>query len=193
MHNIEPFYNWQHIYIASEDERSPFYGREYNELGYSQAIYNYFIHPQWDCFDSNTLYLKILYTDYDTGYAIIEMIGEWNDCINNDIMYLKREVIDLMLGEGINKFIMIGENVLNFHASDDDYYEEWREEIAADGGWIVFMNFRDHVIKEMESIKLSNYVYYNQEGQYVNWRNYQPEHLFQLIGKVLERPALEEG
>ncbi len=24
MHELEPFYNWQHIYISEEDERSPF-------------------------------------------------------------------------------------------------------------------------------------------------------------------------
>ena len=40
-------------------------------------------------------------------------------------MFLKRNIIDELVGEGIDKFIMIGENVLNYHASDDSYYEEW--------------------------------------------------------------------
>lgn len=34
MHEIEPFYNWRHDYIASEDEQSPFYGTIYNEFEY---------------------------------------------------------------------------------------------------------------------------------------------------------------
>jgi len=32
MHDIEPYYNWRHIYISEEDERSPFYKREYSEF-----------------------------------------------------------------------------------------------------------------------------------------------------------------
>ncbi len=50
MHEIEPFYNWRHIYVSEEDERSPFYGRVYSEFEFSQTIYNYYIHPQWDEF-----------------------------------------------------------------------------------------------------------------------------------------------
>ncbi len=62
------------------------------------------IHPQWDDFGSPTLYLKVLYTDYASWViAIIELLGEWNDCINNDIMYLKREVVDVLVENGINK------------------------------------------------------------------------------------------
>ena len=36
------------------------------------------------------------------------MMGEWNDAIENDIMLLKRDFIDLMIEEGITKFILIG-------------------------------------------------------------------------------------
>ena len=59
MHEIEPFYNWRHIYIAEEDPKSPFYKRTYSEFEYSQTVYNYYIHPQWDDFGSKTLYIKI--------------------------------------------------------------------------------------------------------------------------------------
>ena len=93
-------------------------------------------HPQWDGFGSSTLYIKILFVDYDEGCAIIEMIGEWNDCLHNDIMHLKREVIEDMQLEGIYRFILIGENVLNFHYSDDSYYDEWFDETADVDGWI---------------------------------------------------------
>ncbi len=68
MHAIEPYYNWRHHYIASEDERSPFYGREYSEFEFTHAIYNYVIHPQWDDMGSNTLFLKVLYADYDRQF-----------------------------------------------------------------------------------------------------------------------------
>jgi hypothetical protein len=46
--------------------------------------------------------MKVLYADYEKGYTIIEFIGEWNDAINNDIMMLKREILELMIDNGIN-------------------------------------------------------------------------------------------
>ena len=187
MHTIEPYYNWRHIYIASEDERSPFYEREYSEFEYTNTIYNFFIHPQWDDIDSPTLYIKILATDYDNGYAIIELIGEWNDCINNDIMTLKREIIDEMISQGIYKFILIGENILNFHTSDDSYYEEWVDDIKENGGWVVAVNFRDHVLKEMNTIKLSNYINYGNNFNDLNWRVYKPKHFFSLINTMVNK------
>ena len=56
------------------------------------------------------------------------MFGEWNDTLHNDIMFFKRNVIDHLIGQGIRKFILLGENLLNFHGSrDDEYYEEWFE------------------------------------------------------------------
>ena len=67
MQNLEPSYNWRELYIASEDELSPFYGAVYSEFEYTNTVYNYFIHPQWDDFGSNTLYLKILYADYENA------------------------------------------------------------------------------------------------------------------------------
>ena len=43
MHMIEPYFNWRNLYAAEEDERSPFYGREYSELYFSDAIYDHYI------------------------------------------------------------------------------------------------------------------------------------------------------
>jgi hypothetical protein len=140
MHEIEPFYNWRHLYTAEEDPRSPFFGRTYSEFEYSQVLYNYYIHPQWDEFGSRTLYMKILYADYELQFVIIELIGEWNDAIENDIMTLKRDVTDKLFAEGITKFILITENVLNFHSSDREYYQEWFDEVTDEGGWIVALN-----------------------------------------------------
>lgn len=185
MHDIEPFYSWRNLYIASEDKRSPFYGREYSEFEFQHAIYNYLIHPQWDEMGSATLFIKILYADYNEGYCIIEMIGEWNDCLYNDIMFLKRNIIEPLIENRINKFILIGENVLNFHSSDDCYYQEWFEEL--EDGWIVALNFRDFVIREFENANIDYYIAFGKHFNDVNWRKLLPMDLFGVIDKVMSR------
>ena len=185
MQDLEPFYNWRGYYIAAEDPLSPFYGREYSEFEYTNTVYNYYIHPQWDEFGSNTLYLKILFTDYDRGFAIIEFIGEWNDALYNDIMFLKRDLIELMMKEGINKYILIGENVMNFHGSDDCYYEEWFQEIEE--GWIAAVNFRAHVLQEMNRFNLDYYMASGGELDDLNWRNFNPQELFLKIDQILSK------
>ena len=88
MHDIEPYYNWLKYYNVTEDPNSPFEGKQYNYDQYSETIYGYYIDPSWDFMGSETLYIKILFVDYDQHFIIIEFIGEWNDAINNDIMYL---------------------------------------------------------------------------------------------------------
>ncbi len=157
MHTIEPFYNWRGLYTAEEDEKSPFFERIYNEFEFTHSIYNYCIHPQWDDIGSPTLFVKLLYADYDEGFAVIELFGEWNDAVNNDIMYLKREVAELLSSEGVSKFILIAENVLNFHSDDDSYYEEWFNEADDEGGWIAVLNLRNHVLEEFQSPGLDQY------------------------------------
>jgi hypothetical protein len=186
MHDIEPFYNWRHLYIASEDPESPFYEREYSEFEYSNTIYNYMLHPQWDTIGSETLYIKILFVDYTEKYAIIEMIGEWNDAINNDIMLLKRDIADELAYHEINKYILIGENVLNFHASDDCYYEEWFEDIGTDG-WIAFINFREHVLKEFSNNNLDYYFNSGGELNDMDWRRFSPGQLFGNVSKIMSK------
>ncbi len=185
MHSIEPYYNWRHFYIASEDERSPFYEREYSEFEYTNTIYNYVIHPQWDDIDSPTLYIKILFVDYDNGFAIIELIGEWNDCINNDIMILKRDIIEKIMEYGVNKFILIGENVLNFHYSDDCYYEEWFEEV--EDGWIAFLNFREHVLKEFTKANIDYYIVSGGKLNDISWRTSTPMQLFEKVELFVQK------
>ncbi len=186
MHSIEPYYNWQHVYIASEDEQSPFYGREYSEFEYSNTIYNYYIHPQWDDIGSETLYIKVLFSDYEEKFVIIELIGEWNDAINNDIMLFKRDIIDELIFAGINKFILIGENVLNFHHSDECYYEEWFDDIGEDG-WIVFLNFREHVLKEFKKANIDYYFLAEGELSDFNWRKFSPGQVFGNLLKVISK------
>jgi hypothetical protein len=176
---MEPFYSWRNYYIASEDPSSPFYGREYSEFEFNNTVYNFYLHPQWDTIDSSTLFIKILFVEYDEQYAIIEMIGEWNDAIENDIMIFKRNIIEPMMEEGINKFILVGENVLNFHYSDDCYYEEWFEEVEE--GWIALVNFQEHVIREFERIHVDQYFVMGGELEEIEWRTYQPHHFFKRV------------
>lgn len=183
MHNIEPYWSWRHLYTAEEDERSPFFGREYSEFEFTHAIYDYVIHPQWDEFGSSTLYIKILYANYEMGFCIIEMIGEWNDVLNNDIMFLKRNVIEQLTENGISRFVLIGENVLNFHSSDTDYYEEWFEEL--DDGWIVGINFRNHVISEFKGANLDYYIAFGGRFDDFSWRAHDPIQLFSRIDSLI--------
>jgi hypothetical protein len=185
MHDIEPFYGWRDRYVASEDKESIFHGRQYNEFSYTQKIYNYFIHPQWDDIGSQSLYLKILFVDYDEGYAILEMIGEWNDCLHNDIMTLKRGIIDSMMDRGIQKFILICENVLNYHSSEDDYYEEWYQEVSEEGGWVCLINTLDHVLKEMESARLQLYINIGERFECHNWRTRKPRYLLEQVETLI--------
>lgn len=178
MHDIEPYFHWRDDYDSSEDENSPFFGAVYDEFMFSNKIYNYFIHPQWDYFGSQTLYAKIIYADYTEQYACIELIGEWNDCLNNDIMFFKREISDKLAEAGISKFIILCDHVLNFHASDDCYYEEWLEDIAEERGWICFVNTFAHVESEMVQVNIQQYVNLGGKFNNVDWRRKKPKALF---------------
>ena len=81
MHTIEPHYNWIEQYSAAEDPRSPLFGAENSLEAYTNTIYGYYIHPQWDSLGSETLFFKILYADYDDGTAVLELLGKagWPD------------------------------------------------------------------------------------------------------------------
>lgn len=186
MHEIEPFYRWDAYYNAARDERSPFSGNEANYQQYENTIYGYFIHPDWDYIGSETLYAKLLFADYDKGCAVLEMLGEWNDTLHNDIMHLKRNVIDLMIPEGIQRFVLICENVMNFHGGDDDYYQEWFEEV--EDGWIAFVNLRDFVEDEMNRYKLDYYVNFGGTlNEMEGWRTQTPWNFCQQVEGLIMR------
>tara|TARA_B100000900_G_C20584030_1_gene718740 strand:- start:815 stop:1384 length:570 start_codon:yes stop_codon:yes gene_type:complete len=185
MHQIEPFYNWLKHYDSSADEKSPFFGKIYSYDCYSEKIYGYYIDPSWDYFGSETLYLKLLFCDYEERYVVIEFIGEWNDAITNDIMLLKRNIIDVLLIEGINKFILIGENVLNFHGSDDSYYEEWLEEVEE--GWIACVSFPDFLREEMAKYNLDAFLNMGETLEIKKWRTLSPGTFYSLISNLIRR------
>jgi hypothetical protein len=94
-------------------------------------------------------------------------------------MFLKRDIIETLTREGINKFILIGENVLNFHYSDDCYYEEWFEEI--EDGWIAALNFREHVLQELKNANIDSYFVLGGQLNLVDWRIFTPPNLYRKI------------
>ncbi|MBO0937898.1 hypothetical protein J2I47_15175 [Fibrella sp. HMF5335] len=185
MQDIEPFYGWEKYYAASDDERSPFYERTYNTTQYENDIYGYYIHPYWDEIGSETLYCKILYANYDRQAVVIELFGEWNDTLHNDIMFLKRQVIDPLVHEGVKYFLLIGENVLNFHGSDDSYYEEWFDDV--EDGWITAINFPEFVETEWIKFRLDYYINFGGTLHIPNWRTLKPMALIELVNGLVVR------
>lgn len=185
MHEIAPFDRWIDLYDASADRRSPLFGTTYHESLCTNTIYNYYIHPEWDEIGSSTLYVKILYACYHEHFAIIELLGEWNDVLHNDVMYLKRNIAEPMLAHGINKFILIGEHVMNFHADANDYYDEWFDELEE--GWIVGLNFRDHVVDEFSRARLDYYIAFGGGFAAFNWRRLSPQQLNRAMTVMMAR------
>lgn len=187
MHDLEPHYNWRQYYSSEEDPGSPFFEQSYNEFEYTTEIYGYYIHPQWDSVGSKTLYVKVIYADYERATAVIELIGEWNDILYNDIMYLKRELIDILIGQGLSKFILMGENVLNFHPDGIDYYEEWFDEIDEQDGYIALVNFRDHVQADMSEADIDSFFLLGGKINDLDWRSMMPEKLIDTVDDLVQK------
>ena len=189
MHLIEPFYLWRDYYTAEADPNSITYGKVYNEIHFTDHIYNYVIHPQWDSMGSETLFFKLLFAEYDEHFCVIELIGEWNDAINNDVMYFKTEVIDPLIDAGIEHFIIIIENVLNFHGMDDDYYAEWKDDIE---GEVYFVNALPHVLDELNQNNLSQYIQFGGDLNELMWRTLKPDRMLDLVSGSLLDSAYQE-
>lgn len=185
MHSVEPHFLWRQLYLASEDQRSPFYGYENSEVYFTDKIYDHLIHPQWDNFGAETLFIKQLYTNYESAYTILEFFGEWNDVLHNDIMTLKRDVLEPIMQEGIHKFILIGDNLLNFHAGEVDYYDEWLEEL--NDGYVALINFRPHLLDEIRQFGLDEYLLFGGELDHMEWYSWSPKKLFRTVDDLISR------
>ncbi|MEY2918656.1 MAG: hypothetical protein RIS73_2370, partial [Bacteroidota bacterium] len=96
----------------------------------------------------------------------------------NDIMTLRRDVTDILYTKGITKFIIVAENVLNFHSSDDSYYEEWREQLLDDGGWVAIINMPQQSQYDFIRTRLTNYIALMDFPQ---WRTLKPDIVFQQV------------
>lgn len=185
MHNIEPYYHWRDLYVSEQDSYSPFFERVYSEFTFTNSVYDHLIHPQWDEFGSQTLFMKLLMVNYDKQYCIIELIGEWNDLLYNDIMFLYTNIIEQLIENGIKYFILVGENVLNFHADTNDYYEEWFNNI--EDGWIIGINFRDFVIDEFEEANIDYYIATRGDFNNFAWRTLMPDQLFSKLNSIISK------
>ena len=150
-------------------------------------MYDYVINPEWDDIGCETLFMKVIFVDYDEGCAIIELIGEWNDALHNDIMEVKRRVIDPMLLEGIQRFVLIGDNLLNLHAGSEEYYAEWAEEVEEEGGWVVGLNFRQHVVDELAQARISRYLWSEERFRLSTWRVKDPLSLCQAVEIMVQK------
>jgi hypothetical protein len=123
-----------------------------------------------------------LFVDYELGYCIIELLGEWNDAIENDIMTLRRDITDIMFRQGISKYIIIAENVLNFHSSDDSYYEDWYEQLEDVGGWVAILDMPSQSQYDFKNARLTNYITLLDFPQ---WRTLKPELVFEQIDDII--------
>ena len=85
--------------------------------------------------------------------------------------------------EGIYKFILVAENVLNFHSSDNEYYKEWYEEVTDENGWVVIINMPEATQHDFKKARLNRYV---ELYELENWRTYKPFHLFKKIDNELQ-------
>jgi len=185
---IEPFYGWLPLYSHETDERSPFHGVEHNLFEYDRYIHNIPCHPLWDDIGSESLLIKILFVHYSKGYAIIELFGEWNDLFYNDFKLLAENCLTYLADQGINRFILICENVFHIYLENDDYYQAMQEEL--EDGWICAMRMREEVRKEMQDYGILDYFYWSPPLDQLAWRKLKPTQLFELVnsrmGKLLE-------
>jgi hypothetical protein len=185
MHELRPHSGWENRYRATEDPRCPFYLEQgAPELGYHR-MYDFVIHPEWDSVGCETLFVKQIFADYEQGYVVLELIGEWNDAVHNDVMEVKRRFADPLLAQGVDKFLLIADNLLNFHAGESDYYAEWAEE--TEGGWVVILNARDHVLQDLTDARLTRYVWAGERYRFGAWRAQDPLALCQGVDQMIQR------
>lgn len=180
MFEVEPFYGWLHLYDPEADEYSPYYGVEHNLFEFDRSIYDMPAHPLWEDFDSENLLMKILYADYTKGYCIIELIGEWNDLQFNDFRLMRDNCLQLLKDAGINRFILICENVFSAFLEMQDYYEEFTEDLYPDG-YLHLLKARPLVLEEFTRYGISAFVNWSQEIDSMNWRKMHPDQILTLI------------
>ncbi|WNJ16321.1 hypothetical protein [Pontibacter sp. G13] len=179
LRHIEPFYGWLNIYSHERDPHSPFHEVEHNQFYYDRSINNIPAHPLWDQFGSESLLIKILYAEYEQGYAIIELFGEWNDLFENDFKLLCENCLTYLIDAGIQHFILICENVFHGYFESDDYYEALAEEL--DGGWVCALRLRDHVKEEMDNYGITPYIFWSEPLDELSWRKLKPQQLCSMV------------
>jgi len=84
-----------------------------------------------------------------------------------------------------DKVELIGENILNFHGSDDSYYEEWFEDV--EDGWIAAVCFPDFIQQELRKYRIDSYINMGGTLQIEIWRTLHPLQFYQLVSQLLQR------
>ena len=133
----------------------------------------------------NDLIYMLGMTFFCVGLAHLgaDYIGPWITEILENMA--NKTAARLMVSFGIDKFILIGENVLNFHASDECYYEEWFDDV--DDGWIAMVNFHDHVIKEFSNANLDHYFVMGGQLEELEWRTFRPLQFCQKVESLVSK------
>jgi hypothetical protein len=185
MHEIEPFYGWLPYYTTEADDNSPFQSAAHDAFTLDKGVYEYLAHPLWEDFGSDGLLLKILYADYMRGYAIIELLGVWNDLLQNDFKLLAENCLTYLIDAGVQEFILIVENVLNIYVDADDYYEALQEELGE--GWLCLLRPRAHVIDEIEQYDIGRYFFWSEELDALHWRKLKPWELHALVAAKMTK------
>lgn len=178
-HDIEPFYGWLNLYNHESDPKSPFHEVKHNLFYYDRSVNEMPAHPLWDTIGSESLLVKILFANYEQGYAIIELFGEWNDLYENDYKLLAENCLTYLLDHGINRFILICENVFHAYFETDDYYDAMQEELEE--GWITLVRPRKNVLEELDDYGLTHFFYHSPLLDDLQWRKLKPFQLFELI------------
>ncbi|MCB9233679.1 MAG: hypothetical protein H6581_18625 [Bacteroidia bacterium] len=160
----------------------------HNLFDYDRSIYNYLAHPQWDEINSENLLVKILFADYERQYAVLELLGDWNDLYQNDFKLLAENCLTYLVDEGINQIILIVENVFNTYLGEDDYYEAMQDELG--DGWICLLRPREQMKMEIEQYGIDRYLFWSPALDEIRWRKLKPLQLFEIVHAVITRPLL---
>lgn len=184
--HLEPFDGWLLLYSHDRDPYSPFHEVEHSLFEYNRHIYTFEAHPLWDTIESESLLVKILYAQYDDGYAILELLGEWNDLHDNDFRLLWENCLHPLVVSGISRFILICENVFHIYPDADDYYQQATEALEDDEGWICLLRARPHVLQEMEAYGIGQYLFYSPHLEALRWRKLKPWEVYTQVRDQLE-------
>lgn len=199
--DIEPYYGWLGYYDPELDGRSPFAG-EGQEGAEERYLYTFAANPRWESIGSESLLAKLLYVNYaappEGGFAIVELLGEWNDLFENDWRLLCDNCLDWLLAQGVNRFILICENVFHIYLEGDDYYADFAERLADAGegsgnntsgneGWVCLLRARPEVQAELTRTGIGAYFYWNSQFDGLRWRKLKPWELYALVAQSLTR------
>lgn len=186
--DVEPHYGWLGYYDPELDTCSPF-AHDPDDSDARPQLYTFEANPRWDGIGSESLLVKILFVNYapapEGGFAIIELLGEWNDLYENDWRLLCDNCLDWLVAQGIDRFILICENVFHAYLEADDYYADFAERIPE--GWVCLLRARPEVLAEFERYGISPYFYWNSQFDDLRWRKLKPWQLYALVAESITR------